>query len=91
MATWLIEYAIRVEIKVSPIKNEYLNWFNHSLENASNKYYIGYSWNAYKQWYNRWSELKITNQTFFIEHINSKTWNSIQEIDKIYTKEKIIR
>lgn len=84
LADWLIDIASIIIIKETVIEAEFCTIAKFSFKKCSKDNYLGYSWYAYRNWNNRWKEMKIENQLMLKDIVKNNTWSHFQEIEKIY-------
>lgn len=73
LARWLIYIASILELKGTSIENIFLTATLQSMNTMRKELYIGYSWQAFKAWNNRWSSIIVSNRTLIRQYILSKT------------------
>lgn len=74
LADWLIYLGSVLEMEHTAIEKIYLHSVLRSMNTMSNKLFLGYSWQAYQFWVNKWSNIKHSNRilikTYIEEHSN---------------------
>lgn len=83
-ADWLIELASTIIIKGTVIEKDFCELVEFSLRKSSKDSWKGYSWQAWREWHNRWREMKVENQTMLQELIDGTTWSRYNEVEEIY-------
>ena len=72
LARWLIHLGSILELKKTSIEDIYLSATSRSMSTMSKKLYLGYSWQAFQLWNNRWSEITSSNRAIIQEYIVKK-------------------
>lgn len=75
LAKWLIYLARIFELKDTSIEKIYLTAALRSMTTSKKELYLGYSWKAYKEWNNSWSEITASNRLLIKKHIEENTYH----------------
>jgi hypothetical protein len=89
LADWLIETASTVVIKDSIIEEDFCELAKYSFAHSSKELYLGQSWHAWWEWYDRWLDMRIENQEMLRTLIENGNWSSIYNIEKLPDKMNI--
>lgn len=73
LAKWLIYIGSILELKGTSIEMIYLNSVLRSMNTMRRELYIGYSWQAYKSWESKWSNIIPSNRILIRKHIKAQT------------------
>ena len=91
LADWIITIGSLLFIKGSSFEEEFNEIIKYSLRYCSRRLFFGYSWESFNVWRRRWSELKIENQFYIREIIDSNySANDEKERRNIYQEDGII-
>lgn len=73
LARWLIYLASILELKGTSIESIYLQATLQSMNTMRKELYLGYSWQAFKAWNNRWANIIVSNRTLIRDYILTNT------------------
>ena len=73
LARWLIHLGSILEITDTPIEKIYLDAVLRSMTTMRRETQIGYSWQAYRAWYNRWDGIMASNRRLIKSYILANT------------------
>lgn len=73
LARWLIYLASILELKGTSIEKTYLDAALQSMNTMRRELRIGYSWQAFNSWNNRWSGIIASNRALIQKHIEEHT------------------
>ncbi len=75
LARWLAYLATILDLNGTPIEQTFLDATLRSMNSMSNRYKLGYSWEAYLSWSSHWPGILATNRALIRRHIEaSSTW-----------------
>lgn len=73
LARWLIYLASILELKGTSIEKIYLDAALHSMNTMRKNLRLGYSWQAFQAWNNRWQGIISSNRDLIRKHIEANT------------------
>ena len=73
LARWLIYLASILELKGTSIEKTYLDATLQSMNTMRRELRIGYSWQAFNSWNNRWPGIIASNRALIQKHIEAHT------------------
>ncbi|QPJ64188.1 MAG: SIR2 family protein [Candidatus Nitrohelix vancouverensis] len=73
LAEWLIYLANILELKGTTIESIYLNATLKSMNSMSQETYVGYSWQAYKSWSEKWLGIIASNRILIRNYVEKNS------------------
>lgn len=81
LANWLIYLARILELKGTSIEKIYLEAVLRSMKTMSKELHIGYSWEAFRSWYNGWFYIISSNRSLIRNYMDEIGYHGFDALE----------